>query len=213
MLVLGERCFMNALASGASAPNSSLREVGSNRLQPATVKDIYRKRICLSAPIWASLMALGVAETATSVSCLALFLCQCNPCSGRAAGATFVNQLGLTAINVHLGNMILAFGWASFALSPSRQSVSAPWGTGGRISPADVREWKNAVTNANGRGSSARSGTGFAGRLGGALLGTTHRGHEGVVKILLERQEVNSEKPEFWGRTPLSLAEWEIHAL
>jgi len=45
----------------------------------------------------------------------------------RTAGATLVNQLGLTAINVHLGNMISALGWASIALSTSRQSVSAPW--------------------------------------------------------------------------------------
>lgn len=35
----------------------------------------------------------------------------------RTAVATLVNKLGLTAINVHLGNMILTFGWTAFALT------------------------------------------------------------------------------------------------
>ena len=110
----------------------------------------------------------------------------------RTAVATLVNQLGLTAINVHLGNMIPAFGWTSFALTllsaiglgavvvteytlektqekiTRKVEEAVSRGTGGRISPADVREWKNAVTSVNERGSSAGSDTGFAGRLGGA---------------------------------------------
>jgi len=42
-------------------------------------------------------------------------------------------------------------------------------GTGGRISPADVREWTNAVTSVYEKGISAGSGTGFAGRVGGVV--------------------------------------------
>ena len=42
-------------------------------------------------------------------------------------------------------------------------------GTGERINPADVLEWKDAVTNVNRGGSSAGSNTGFAGRLGGCF--------------------------------------------
>jgi len=63
---------MNISASDASAMNSSPREVSSSSLQLVTVRDIYRKRICFSAPIWASLVALGVAWMATSVFCLAV---------------------------------------------------------------------------------------------------------------------------------------------
>ena len=61
---------MNALASDAGALNSSLREVGSDPSQLVTLGDIYCKRICFSAPIWASLVALGAAWMAASVSCL-----------------------------------------------------------------------------------------------------------------------------------------------
>jgi len=43
---------MNALASDDSALNSSPREVrGNARLQLVTVGDIYRTRVCFSAPI------------------------------------------------------------------------------------------------------------------------------------------------------------------
>ena len=63
---------MNALASDASTLNSSPREVGGDPLQLVTVGEIYRKRICFSAPIWASLVALGVAWMVTSVSCPAV---------------------------------------------------------------------------------------------------------------------------------------------
>ena len=44
-------------------------------------------------------------------------------------------------------------------------------GTGRRISPADVREWKNAATSVNEKGGSARSGSGFAERSGGGQGG------------------------------------------
>ena len=96
----------------------------------------------------------------------------------RTAVTTLVNQLGLTAINVHLGNLTPAFGWTSFALAllcnrsrccggteytldktyekimrKAEEEVSR--GTGRRISSVEAREWKNAVTSANERGSSA----------------------------------------------------------
>ena len=113
----------------------------------------------------------------------------------RTAVATLVNQLGMTAIKVELGNMIPAFGWTSFALTllsaiglaavvvteytlektqekitrKAEEAVSR--GTGGRMSPSEVREWKNAVTSVNERGGSAGSGDGgFVGRLGGGAV-------------------------------------------
>jgi len=51
---------MSVSARDARALNSSQREAGGDSLQLVTVGDIYRKRICFSAPIWASLVALGV---------------------------------------------------------------------------------------------------------------------------------------------------------
>ncbi|RPA92233.1 hypothetical protein L873DRAFT_1710820, partial [Choiromyces venosus 120613-1] len=101
------------------------------------------------------------------------------------AVATLVNQLGLTAINVHLGNMIPTLGWTSFALTllaaigltavvvteytiektqekVTRKAEEALYkGTGGRVSPQDVKEWGNTVDGVNGRGGSAG---GFVGR-------------------------------------------------
>ncbi|PWW73983.1 hypothetical protein C7212DRAFT_299341 [Tuber magnatum] len=111
------------------------------------------------------------------------------------AVATLVNQLGLTAINVHLGNTIPAFGWTSFALTllsavglaavvvteytlektqekiTRKAGEALSRGTGGRIGPAEVREWKNAVDSVNERGSSAGSDGGFAGRVAGGAVG------------------------------------------
>ncbi|PUU81661.1 hypothetical protein B9Z19DRAFT_584048, partial [Tuber borchii] len=162
------------------------------------------------------LVGLGVAWVATSVSCLAVIPVQpvfrkvsagevvLGPLillggmvlkNVTSTAVTLVNQLGLTATNVHLGNIIPSFGWTSFALmllsaiglgamvvteytlenTPEKitrkaeEAVSR--GTGGRISPADFRGWTNAVTSVNEKGSSAGSNIGFAGRLGGAVGG------------------------------------------
>jgi len=43
--------------------------------------------------------------------------------------------------------------------------------TGRRVSPSDVREWKDAVASANERGSSAGGNGRFVGRLGGGEVG------------------------------------------
>jgi len=43
------------------------------------------------------------------------------------------------------------------------------------------------------------------------LLFTAKRGHERVLKMLLEREEVNSDKPDNLGRTPLWDAAWYGH--
>jgi len=99
----------------------------------------------------------------------------------RTTVATLVNQLGLTAINLHPGKMIPASRWTSFTLillsavsftplvvreyafdkvqeNSAQGCGSGARGAGGRISPSDVREWKNAVTSVNERRSSAESG-------------------------------------------------------
>ena len=41
---------------------------------------------------------------------------------------------------------------------------------------------------------------------GGSLAWASRNGHEGVVKLLLGREEVNPDKPDNYGRTPLSFA-------
>jgi len=46
---------------------------------------------------------------------------------------------------------------------------------------------------------------------GGPLAWAARNGHEGVVKILLEREEVNPDKPNNNGRTPLSYAALSGH--
>ena len=53
------------------------------------------------------------------------------------------------------------------------------------------------------------NGGGFLGR--GPLTWAARNGHEGVVKILLEREEVNHDKPNEFGQTPLSGAAQEGH--
>lgn len=57
-------------ARDAKALNLTAKEVGGDPLQLVAVGDIYRKRISFSAPIWASLVALGVAWIATGVACI-----------------------------------------------------------------------------------------------------------------------------------------------
>ncbi|PUU76892.1 hypothetical protein B9Z19DRAFT_1129008 [Tuber borchii] len=119
------------------APESlSEGAVSNDPLQLVTVGDIYRRRVSFGTPIWASLVVLGVAWIATGVSCPPMHPVLKMAVAGAAvltavtllggvvlrsvisiAGVTLVNQLGPTAINVYLGNMIPAFGWAFSAMT------------------------------------------------------------------------------------------------
>jgi len=132
--------------------------------------------------------------------------------------ATLVNQLGMTAISVQLGHMIPAFGWTSFALTllsaiglaavvvteytlektqekitrKAEEAVSR--GTGGRVSPSDVREWKNAVTSVNERAGSAGNDGGFVGRLGGGAAGRAGVVPQGVsLATSLMKKKMNGD--------------------
>jgi len=133
----------------------------------------------------------------------------------RTAVATLVNQLGMTAIKVELGNMIPAFGWTSFALTllsaiglvavvvmeytlektqekiTRRAEEAVSRGTGGRVSPSEVREWKNAVTSVNERGGSAGSDSGFVGRLGGAAAGRVVPQGVSLATSLMKKKKMN----------------------
>ncbi|CUS12731.1 unnamed protein product [Tuber aestivum] len=227
-------------ARDAKALNLTAKEVGGDPLELVAVADIYRKRISFSTPVWASLVVLGIAWIATAISCLpvipvhpvfkkvaagAAVLATVTLLGGMVlqnvtstAVATLVNQLGLTAINVHLGNMIPAFGWSSFALTllaaiglaavvvteytlektqekvTRRAEEALSRGTGGRIGPAEVREWKNAVDSVNERGGSAGSDGGFAGRVGGGAVGRAGVVGQGVsLATNLMKKKMNGD--------------------
>jgi len=59
---------MNPIASGAGALDLSAREVGGDPFEPVILGDICPKRVSFRAPIWASLVALGVVWIATARS-------------------------------------------------------------------------------------------------------------------------------------------------
>ncbi|PUU73927.1 hypothetical protein B9Z19DRAFT_1134147 [Tuber borchii] len=141
----------------------SASEVGGHTLRLATEGDIYSKGIIISAPIWANLVALGVAWMVTSISILGVIPVQPLFRRNVAAGTAITTLVKKTWLDHHKRTnrkydpcLQMDFFSTDTPLSNQcRRSGAVSRGTCRRISSVHVREWKNAATSANERGTSS----------------------------------------------------------
>lgn len=114
------------------------KQMGGDPLDLLSIADIYQAKISFSLPLWTSVICIGVAWLMVAINILPIPIPELTRKIGAAAAAigtlalcgamtlqqvttgavhTLVHKMGMGVVEVDVGNSVIGFGWAAFALA------------------------------------------------------------------------------------------------